>query len=303
MTYESFKQHLAEGLQEFFPKGTHISIRQFPHNNSMVLDGLTILEPGSNLSPAIYLEHYFGQYQQGVPFETLQGQILQYYYAHCGPRHVDTSFFTCFEQIRPRIAYKLIHYEKNKELLKEVPYVPYLDLATVFYCLVQEEPYKSSSILIHHKHLEYWGIPSASLFPIAKRNTPVLLPFACDPLADLILPSFGACPPAGCQGMEQALESEIVPMYVLSNRQRLNGASCILYQDVLKEVSGRLNDSLYILPSSVHEVIVLPASAGGNPAELSQLVQEINLAEVAPEEVLSDHAYFYDRALDHVSIC
>ena len=81
------------------------------------------------------------------------------------------------------------------------------------------------------------------------------------------------------------LEAETVPMYVLTNRQRLNGACCILYQDVLKQVAGRLGDSLYILPSSIHEVIAIPASASGNPKELSQLVQEINIAEVAPEEI------------------
>ncbi len=92
-------------------------------------------------------------------------------------------------------------------------------------------------------------------------------------------------------------------MYVLTNRQRLNGACCILYQDVLKQVAGRLGDSLYILPSSIHEVIAIPASASGNPKELSQLVQEINIAEVAPEEILSDHAYYYDRELDEVSVC
>lgn len=303
MTYDSFKQHLAEGLQEFFPKGTHISIRQFPHNNSMVLDGLTILEPGNNLSPAIYLEHYFKQYQKGIPLETLQGQILQYYYAHCSPGHVDTSFFTCFERIRPRIAYKLIHRKKNRELLKEVPYVPYLDLAIVCYCLIQEAPDKSSSILICHKHLEFWGIPSESLFAIAKRNTPLLLPFSCSSLADLILPSLGTLLPKGHPSIGKALEPETIPMYVLTNRQRLNGACCILYQDVLKQVACRFNDSLYLLPSSIHEVIVIPASAAGTPKELSQLVQEINLTEVAPEEVLSDHAYYYDRALDEVSIC
>ena len=112
-----------------------------------------------------------------------------------------------------------------------------------------------------------------------------------------------AFPPEEHPGIGQVLEPETVPMYVLTNRQRLNGACCILYQDVLKQVAGRLGDSLYILPSSIHEVIAIPASASGNPKELSQLVQEINIAEVAPEEVLSDHAYYYDRELDEISVC
>ena len=72
MTYEAFKQRLLQSLQEFFPHGTHISIRQFPHNNHIILDGLTILEPGSNVSPTIYLNHYYGHYQKGSTFAALQ---------------------------------------------------------------------------------------------------------------------------------------------------------------------------------------------------------------------------------------
>lgn len=299
MTYETFKEQLFLNLKEIFSDSTDISIRPFPHNNHMILDGLVILEPGCNVSPTIYLNHYYENYQKGASFSSIQEQILHYYYSHCRIRSIDTSFFTCFEQVRPHIVYKLIHYEKNKELLKEVPYFPYLDLAIVFYCLIQESPHKNASILIYNKHLAYWNISKSTLLHFAQKNTPLLLSFCCTSLADLIFSPSNVLPKEDYQGISE----EAIPMYVLTNRQRLNGACCILYRNVLRQISERLNDSLYILPSSIHEVIVIPSAQAGEPLELSDIVKEINLTEVAPDEVLSDCVYYYDRLSGCISIC
>ncbi len=300
MTYESFKQQLTENLKEFFPSETNISIHQFSHNNHILLDGLTILEPNSNISPTIYLNYYFEKYQSGLPFSTIQEQILHYYYNHSQVRMIDTSFFTCFENIHSRIVYKVIHYEKNIALLKDIPYLSYLDLAIVFYCLLQEEPYKNASIPIYNHHLDYWNVSKETLLHLAEKNTPFLLPFCCDSLADLIFPTLSLLPEEQ-PSTEETLEEEI-PMYVLTNQQRQNGACCILYHDVLKQIAEQLYDNLYILPSSIHEVIIIPASRADHPSELSHIVQEINLTEVSPEEVLSDCVYYYNRTSQELSI-
>lgn len=302
MTYEQFKQKLTANLTELFPAGTHVSIRQFSHNNHILLDGLTILEPGSNVSPTIYLNSYFAKYQDGISFSDLQNQILRYYYEHCSIPYIDTSFFTCFDKIRSRIVYKLIHYERNRELLKEVPHIPYLDLAIVFYCLIQDGPCKNTSIPIRNEHLEYWNISGDELWTLARKNTPVLLSFCCDSLADLVLPALDLLPAPERSAARDTLHSQIVPMYVITNRRRLNGACCILYQNELKQVAEHLKDSLYILPSSVHEVIAIPAFAAGDPEELPRLVREINMTEVAPEEVLSDCVYYYDKRTGQISL-
>lgn len=302
MTYEQFKQRLADNLSALFPAGTHISIRQFSHNNHILLDGLTILEPGSNVSPTIYLNSYFDKYQNGTSFSALQNQILSYYYEHCSLRNIDTSFFTCYDKIRSRIVYKLIHYERNRELLKEVPHIPYLDLAIVFYCLIQEGPCKNAAIPICNEHLEYWNISKEELYHAARENTPALLPLCCDSLADLVLPALDLLPAPERAAAQETFHSQIVPMYVITNQKRFNGACCILYQNALQQAAEHLKDCLYILPSSVHEVIVIPASAAGDPKELPSLVQEINITEVAPEEVLSDCVYYYNMHTGQTSV-
>ena len=84
-------------------------------------------------------------------------------------------------------------------------------------------------------------------------------------------------------------------MYILTNTEKLHGAACILYQQLLEEFAKKVNDNLYILPSSVHEIIMIPASFAGKASELRQMVEEINATQVEEEEVLSDSVYFFNR--------
>ncbi len=302
MTYESFKQQLADSLREFFPAGTQISIRPLCHNNHFILDGLTVMEPGCNISPTIYLNHYFESYQKGTAFSSVQQQILQYYHQHCIIQNIDTSFFTCFDHVQSRIVYKLVHYEKNRELLKEIPHFRYLDLAIVFYCLVPEKPYEHASIPIYSHHLDYWNISPDTLLLLAQKNTPLLLPWRFDSLADLILPALHMLPAQEFLSPEELFETNTVPMYVLTNRQQYFGASCLLYPNVLSQISQNFRDSLYVLPSSIHEVILIPASFAESPKELAKIVQEVNLTEVAQDEILSDSVYYYNHQDDKLTL-
>ena len=300
MTYDFFKQQLMDSLREFFPADTQIVIRPFPHNNQLILDGLTILEPGSNISPTIYLNFYFEKYQKGMNLSTIEQQILQYYHRHCPINHIDTSFFTDYNRVRSRIVYRLVHYEKNRELLKEIPHFPYL--AVIFYCLVAEEPYENASILIYNHHLAYWKLQKETLRTLAQTNTPLLLPWRCDSLAELIMPALDVLPVKERPTQEALLDAETIPMYVLSNEQRYFGASCILYPNALKEISQKFADSLFILPSSIHEVIIIPASYTEDANELSEIVHDVNVSEVAQDEILSDSVYFYDQNTEQLSI-
>lgn len=300
--YQSFQQQLLTSLKEFFPDDTRLSIDSFSHNNQLALDGLTILEPGSNISPTIYLEQYFKQYQTGVPFPDIQQQILTFYRQHRFTQNIDTSFFTTLDNVQPQIVYKLIHYQKNEELLGDLPHFAYLDLAIVFYCLVPNDSGENASILIHNSHLDYWGITKDSLLLFAQKNTPKLFPWRFDSLMDLLLPMLSSLSGEEKQKLLHSSESEQVPMYVLTNNRCYFGACCILYPDVLKKISDTLEDNLFLLPSSIHEIIIIPASFADNPAGLHEIVCEVNLTEVATEEILSDSIYYYDRDADQISM-
>lgn len=87
-----------------------------------------------------------------------------------------------------------------------------------------------------------------------------------------------------------------IPMRVLTNSKRVHGAACILYPGVLDEVAQETGGSFFILPSSVHEVIILPDAGNGDGERLKEIIRMVNTTQVAPEEVLSDTLYRYDTA-------
>ena len=94
----------------------------------------------------------------------------------------------------------------------------------------------------------------------------------------------------------------VVPMYILTTKSRCFGASALLYDHVLSEFDGLIEGDLYILPSSVHEVIVTPACGGFSGFELERMVTEINKECVPDYEVLSNRVYFYDREKDELRL-
>ena len=91
-------------------------------------------------------------------------------------------------------------------------------------------------------------------------------------------------------------------MYVLSNRARSNGAACMIYPYVLRMMGDILEEDFYILPSSIHEVILVPASAGISVAEMEKMVCEINETQVPEEEILGSHVYRYSRKNKTISM-
>ena len=168
---------------------------------------------------------------------------------------------------------------------------------------MSKSPTENASVLIRNEHLSYWNVSTKDLLLLAQKNTPFLLNSCCDSLTELLLPVVEQLPFQEQEDTKHAFSSTSTdPMYVLTNQQRFLGACCILYDNVLKEIANRLNCDLYILPSSIHEVILMPATVTESVRALSQMVCDINQSEVAAEEILSDHIYYYHRNTDSITM-
>lgn len=286
MTYDNFKESIIQHLRKDIPDPKKIAIRSITRNNGQQLDGLIILQNDLNIAPTIYLNTYFEEHCNGTPFYDIYDQILKAYRKHRPSESINASFFNDFDQVRPHIIYRLINHKMNQELLQDVPHIQFLDLAVVFYYLLHADRTGSASILIRNEHLSGWDTDADTLLKLARKNTPKLLPYE---LQDMY------------QILEHNLYSDLTnpyPMFVLSNHFHLNGACCILYQDLLRQISETLESDFYILPSSVHEVILVPATDRSSISALSEMVQDVNGTEVAQDEILSQHAYYYSRK-DH----
>jgi hypothetical protein len=84
-------------------------------------------------------------------------------------------------------------------------------------------------------------------------------------------------------------------MYVCTNVNKCNGAGVIFYKDFLKNISEKVGTDLYIIPSSIHEVIIVPANDKIDSELLKSMVPEVNETEVTVTEVLSNHVYLYKK--------
>jgi hypothetical protein len=290
MSYQDFLTTLKTGLSARIEGDVALEIRSFPRNNDTYYDGLIIMQPDRNVSPTIYLPPYYHRYLEGVPLADIYEDILSTYERHLPAEDFDTSLFTDYEKASPHIVMRLVSYTRNATLLQKVPHFRYQDLAILFYCLVYTDGQAQANILIHREHLTLWGIGQDDLYSAAMENTARLLPPQLTPLSSVL-------EECGSWGSEDLTDLEL-PMYILSNRSRTHGATVLLYDGLLARLAGELESDLLILPSSVHEALILPVPSLEEIdfAHYNALVQEVNETQLADDEVLSDHVYVFSRA-------
>lgn len=198
----------------------------------------------------------------------------------------DVSRYTEFDYVRDKLIYRLVNHERNRERLKNIPHRRFLDLAVIYCCAFKTVNNDNAGITVTYEHINLWGISEEELFEIASRNTRANYAGRIEPLPDVL---------NRISGMNMLPDDMGTQLYICSNEDYFYGASAILYDGLLKDFSEKLNDSLIILPSSVHEVILLPDRDADNYADLEKLVDYVNKTEVAPNEILSDKIYKYDR--------
>ena len=289
MNYQQFIEEVERRVKEKIKGNETITvyIHTAVKNNGKERKGITVSEKGIHISPTIYLEEYFQQFQEGKPIEKIVEKILQLYEEVKCSHPCEESLLQNYEELKGKFACKLIHRGKNEKLLNDIPYVPWMDLAIVVFVLLEVSPYGTATVLVRKEHLEIWGLTEAQLFDEAKKNTPILLPYQFCPMRKLLRE---ICPSAVDEG-----EEEEESLYVLSNKLRSFGAASMLYEGILEKVGQKLGENYYILPSSIHEVIVVPESKSPVKQDLEEMVREINETQVEEEEVLSDRVYYFSR--------
>ena len=296
MEFTNFTTLVQREVEKRAGENYRVKLNDVMKNNGVVLKGITLMQDDSNISPTIYLNPYYDAYENGdTTLGTVIDEVIDTYERNKINRSIDMKFFLNYETVRSRIIFKLINTEKNRELLRDVPYIPFHDLSIVFQCLVSEERFGNASILIHNVHLQLWKVNARELYECALENTPLLQGYELADMNTVLeeMKALGGIDDEEIEDMQQE-----VPMYVLSNKSRINGASCILYKDILKDFAMVVDKDLNVLPSSIHEVILLPSDGTQESEQLKEMVREINQSQVEKEEVLSDSVYYYRRSDD-----
>lgn len=316
MNYSQFIIKVKEGLQKMLGAEAKVESIHVPKNNGIVLQGITVRRPEKKIVPTIYMERFYEDYLEGRDLEDILEEFIELYEEQDTAQMPDFEFYRDYEKVKRRLAVKLVNKKKNALMLSEMPSRDFLDMAVTFYCLVDCPQTGTAAILIKNAHVEKWGITVDELYEDALKNAQAMLPGSIRTMEEMLsrlvleedIPVWewkGDEPedfPMLDGFVEKKKEFDKVPLLILTNSRRYLGASCILYQGLLEEFAKKIDNNLYILPSSIHEVILLPEGHVKKAENLIQMVREVNQTQLEPEEVLSDTVYYYDRQKKEISI-
>lgn len=310
LSYYSFVDDITELVSNRMGEGYDVRIYKVTKNNSLELESLIILKKGENYSPNIYLLPYYEAYCKGTDLLELVGRIIQVYENYSEPI-IREKFYYGIEEVRNFVTYRLVNFQKNRKLLENIPYIRYLDLAITFHCLVRDDSEGIGTIRITNEHLHMWEISQDELMELAVRNTIDRLPPMIKSMEEVIWGMIQDDSSHVYAGMQQECfetcfhsthSPESHKMYILTNQKGINGATCLLYKDILKDFSNQIKSDLYILPSSIHEVILVPFNKIISKKALNEMVVDVNRTQVSREEVLSDRVYYYSRQENAVTM-
>ena len=298
MDMDVFAANVSAAVKKEIGAGYTVDVNKVRKNNGVVLHGLTIRRQGQNVSPAIYLEQFMEAHESGMPFDALIGEIIAIYKRYTPGKSIDMDFFRIFENVKDRICFRLIRKERNEDLLKDVPHTDFLDLAVCFCYAHCWDGIGNGSILLNNSHMEMWNTSEEELYRLAERNTPRIFPWLCRTMREFVEETMGNA----AETAENVFLDE-APFKVLSNTERTHGAACILYPGVLEKLAQKEQRNLYIIPSSVHETLLIADTGGDDLADMiKETIVDVNRTQIAPEEVLSDSLYYYDLSEKQLKI-
>lgn len=295
MKLDEFAGKVCAAVQNELGADYRIELKEVRKNNGVLMRGLMVFSDRVNIVPTVYLESFWEAYENGISFAAVVRRIVKLYREEVPEKDIDMDFFRYFDRVKDRICYRLVRREGNEELLKECPHVEFLDLAICFFYAYDGTRIGEGSILIKNAHALRWGVRTGELMRCAETNTARLFRWESFSMEELLRENedfeFGK---ETDQNAGPGKRADTVPMRVLTNEKRIHGAVSMIYRGVLEKLAEEVKKSFYILPSSIHEVILL-ADTGRETADgLKQMIREVNAAHVAPEEVLSDSLYYYD---------
>lgn len=297
MDFDEFKEKVKDNIKNYLPmqyEKANVSLQSVVKNNDVQLTGLMIRLEENNIAPFIYLDRYYEQYQNGMELPDIMKDIAELRVSSEQSVKLDISRITDFNQVKDNIICKLINGDMNEEYLADKPYTRIEDMAVIYVIDLGSGAEGHMSSPITYDLMKRYGVDTQMLHEIAIHNlakSEIVFKSMKDALMEIMFPD--GVPEEDPLAEILSAEDEI-PMYVLSNAEKLNGAASVLDKDTMETISEMLGGDFVVIPSSIHEVIILPMDDNVDKDELEGIIREVNTGQVAPEERLSYHAYQYD---------
>ena len=306
MNFEEFINTIKDTIKDYLPeeyKDAEVNLLENRKLNTHYT-GLTVTRKGDTLAPTINLNALFENYGQQTENNLASvmeevTSVIQH-----TPGKFDIGRVMDYDRVKKNLFMKLSAAEKNADVLEHTPHITKEDLALTFHIMLDQGEKGTATTMITDKMMDAYGVDLEKLYQDALHNSPVIAPAQIENMGEVLermmledMKAAGA-PAEVIQEMEKDLQetSRDNPMTVITNNRSTDGAAAIFYPGVMDQVGERLNGDYFILPSSVHEILVVPDDGNISFRELTDMVKEVNRTQVAPEDRLTDQVYHYDTA-------
>lgn len=291
MNYKEFVDKVVENLKDFIPDSMW-DIEVFPQQIDKLQGesyyGISVKPGQSNIGVCLNLEPVFEMMEHGMSFESgliaIAKRVNETFANH---PDVQLSELMDYEAMKGKLMVEVVPTAGNEEMLKGVPHVNHEDISMIYRFVMENDGEGISSVLVKNEMLKNYGISAEKLHADAMKNAPELFPTEIRSMQETMAEILGIEP-------EDIPMEGMMPMYVATCNHGIYGAGCIFYPEFMEQAVEKMSGDFFILPSSVHEVILIPDMVDTSFRELEEMVQSINKEQVSPSERLSDSVYHYD---------
>lgn len=291
LNYEDFLNSVVKHLPDRLSgklEGAEVTVQDMQKLQDKSYRGICVRPEGSNLGAVMDMRPYYEMMQQGAYISAVLDKFAmdaEHAFEKASIEQ-DVSVFSDYNKAKEMLSVRLVNTEKNKEMLENIPHTEMENLSVVYQLRVDVGD-EHGSIVVRNEMLEAWGISKDQLHMDASINAekidrPTFRSMA-DTLRDMMGDSFDMLGPI-----------DAPPMYVASVESSINGAGVLAYPGFKDEVAEKLGENYYIIPSSVHEVLILPDNMVESYQMLEGMIGDVNNSVLNAEDYLSDNAYHYD---------
>ena len=324
LSYKEFKEEIREYMGQQLGSRYEVNIGKVRKANIGLLDCMTVLgkeKRGKHISPNIYLQPFYRKYEDGMGMQEIKEEIVSQYREGAESAEVFAETMPDirdYKNCKGRLYFKLVGTERNYMLLKEVPHHEVMDLSVIPYILLNESEDGTSSVMVNNAMAESWGVSADTVLGQAFDNMPKIMPAKASTMKSLVETMLGIVADnkddtdvadmiGAVSGMEAASgmfsgAGRFPDPFVLTNKKGINGFSAVLYPGVLKDAADMVGENLFILPSSIHESLLVAADGSVGIPDLCKMVREVNETCVAEDEIVSNSVYFYNREQGKLSM-
>ncbi|MBP5417558.1 MAG: hypothetical protein J6Y58_08540 [Clostridiales bacterium] len=259
---------------------------QVVHKNNRNLHGIIIRRPGTRIAPVFYYEDFYDAYKNGATIEECIMKMTSFVMDRDFTNECLGEVFSSWEKVKDQLIVKLINFNKNREQLMKVPYRVFGDMAVVVQIYLDDPSIGKGAVMVDRTLLDIWKKDTEELFDVAFENMKKYRIKAIN-LLDF--------------DIEEKINNQEAPdIYVVSYDAPFPGASALLQTQYFKTFATMKDADFYVLPVSVHEVLLIQKNKEIVDDMLFGMLHGINSDKNLSDNMLSDEVFYLDRKADNI---